>query len=117
MPLRRLVAYSGALVAALWIAGWGIELRSPRTISLQVTGTAGTRITGEYTVTADGTISRHIVDQEIPFSIELNGHALSCVLQKLGGQGTVRMQLIVDGQTVAFDWTRDAFGSASVASP
>ena len=117
MSRRNLTACCLALVATLLLAGCGINLQSDRVLTIQVTGTPGTPITGEYILTgADGT-TRHQLEREVPFSIETSGHDLSCMLQKVGGDGTVRLQLLVDGERVAFAWTKDGYGNISADTP
>ena len=104
-------------MAALLLAGCGVSLQSDKVLTIQVTGTAGTAITGEYILTdSDGT-TRHVLEREVPFSIEASGHDLSCMLQKFDDDGTVRLQLLVDGERVAFAWTKDGFGNISVDTP
>ncbi len=86
-------------------------------MTLQISGTSGTHITGQYVLTAGGESTSYTLDREVPFTIELTGHDLSCVVQKVGTPGTVRVQLLVDGEPVAFEWTKEQFGNLSVATP
>ncbi len=117
MLSRFLNSYCLAIVATLALAGCGTSLQPEKALTLEVTGTAGVRLTGEYIVRSGAGSIRHEIDREVPFSIDMTGHQLSCVIQKLGDKGTVRVQILVDGERVAFAWTKDAFGNVSVASP
>jgi hypothetical protein len=86
-------------------------------MTLQISGTPGTQITGQYILTTGGESTRFDLGDEVPFSIDLTGHDVSAVVQKLGSDGTVRVQLLVDGQPVAFEWTKERFGNLSVTTP
>ena len=117
MQGRSLTACSAILAAVLLLTGCGTNLQSPKTLTLQVTGTEGTLVTGQYIVTDGGQSTRHAVDREVPFSIEVSGHDISCMLQKLGGKGTVRLELLVDGERVAFAGTTESYGNVGVDTP
>jgi len=116
MPTRKLTACV-VLATAFLLGGCGINLDAARTLTLEVDGIEGTKITGEYILTADGTTTRHPLDEELPFSLEFSGQKVSCVVQKLGGEGSVRVRLLIDGVLVAFASTRDPYGNASAATP
>ena len=107
-----------AVVLALTLGTGGCaELVGSHEFTLQVSGLKGTRITGEYILTANGETSRHKLDQEVPFTIQVAGADLSCVVQKLGDAGIVRAQLSVDGRPVAFSSTRERYGNVTVSTP
>lgn len=116
MPKQKLAA-SVALLTTLLVSGCGASLTSDKTLTLQVTGTKGTPITGEYILTEGTNITRHRLERVVPFSIEVIGKGVSCVLQKLGDEGTVRVQLLVDGELVAFARTKERYGNVSVDTP
>lgn len=113
----RSAVLSTALGTMLLLAGCGTSLESDKSLTLQVTGTRGTMVVGEYILTDGSATTRHPLDRAVPFSIELSGRDLSCVLQKVGGAGTVRAQLLVDGQRVAFAWTKERYGNLNVDTP
>lgn len=117
MLRRNLTACCVLLAAELLLAGCNVSLLPHKTLTLQVTGTRGTQITGEYILVEGANTTRHGLDREVPFAIEVRGHDLSCFVQKLGGEGTVRIQLLVDGQPVAFGWTREPYGNVTVDTP
>ena len=114
MKIRR---FALVLAAALALGGCGVDMAPMRSLTLQISGTAGTHITGQYVLTASGESTTYQLDREVPFTIDLTGHDLSCVVQKIGTAGTVRVQLLVNGDPVAFEWTREDFGNISVATP
>ena len=117
MSNRNLTFGGLVFAAAVTLSACGVSLRSERLMTLEVTGTRGTAITGEYILTTGDGTTHHALDREVPFSIEVSGHDLSCMLQKLGSEGTVRLRLLVDGELVAFAWTKDLYGNVSVDTP
>jgi hypothetical protein len=88
--------------------------RGERPMTLRVTGV---HFTGHYVVHAGGQESRQTLDQEVPFEIDLVGTDVSCLAQKIGGRGTLRVEILVDGDPVAFDWTREQYGHVSAGTP
>ena len=114
---KRALALVAVLTVTLVTGACGVDLRSSRKMVLEVTGTEGTPVTGEYIVTVGTNTTRHPVDRTVPFSVEVEGHDMSGYVQKIGDAGTVRMRLLVNGNAVAFDWTKDRFGNLRVATP
>ncbi len=90
---------------------------SERSLRLRITGTEGLRFAGHYVLHTAGQESRQALDQTVPFEIDLLGTDVSCMAQKMGGDGTLRVEILVDGEAVAFDWTRDQYGHVSAVTP
>jgi hypothetical protein len=114
MNIRKLAV---VVVIALCLSGCSVDMTPMRSLTLQISGTSGTHITGQYVLTAAGETTTYELDREVPFTIDLTGQDLSCVVQKIGTPGTVRVQLLIDGEPVAFDWTRENFGNITVTTP
>lgn len=105
------------VLAAIVLGGCAVDFEPQRSMTIQISGTKGTRVAGQYILSTGAGTTRHDLDQEVPFAVDLTGTDVSCMVQKLGDTGTVRVQLLVDGQPVAFDWTQDRYGHVSVSTP
>ncbi len=112
----RLPIVSTTLALCLLAAAVGCG-KADRPMMVRVTGTAGVRFTGHYVLHGGGQESREPLDQTVPFVVELLGTDVSCMAQKLVEEGTLRVEILVDGEPVAFDWTRDHYGHVSVVTP
>ncbi len=113
--MRRHVV-SVTLAICLLAAAVGCS-KGERPMLVRVTGTEGVRFTGHYVLHSGGQEWRESLDQAVPFVIELRGSDVSCMAQKLVEEGTLRVEILVDGEPVAFDWTRDHYGHVSAATP
>lgn len=111
--LWRATAVALVLLASGACAGASTE----HDFTIRVTGTPGTRVVGQYVLMTAGERLEKDLDETIPFSVDLIGTDVSCYLQKLGQDGTARIQLTMNGSAIAFNSTRARFGSVSAKTP
>ncbi len=90
--------------------------------AVRVSGTQGLEYSGGYGIvesgleTVDGRLGADPVDYEVVFESEtLNFDAISAVFQKDGTDGTLKVEIIVDGEVVESEETAAENGVVAVA--
>ncbi len=105
------------VIIASLVIGQCASTLQPDDFTIRVSGTAGLQFNGSYGVTnSDGSSTSQTVDGTVPTEYQVTGTIVSVVFQKQTEAGTLKVQIIKDGEVVKEAETTAAYGVVSVAT-
>ena len=95
----------------------GCSLTSESDFQIKISGTDGLKFSGNYYVVAiDGKSVSKSVDGSLPAEFTTKGSIVSCMFQKGGESGYLKVEILKDGKVVASESTTASYGVVAIGT-